>query len=114
MSLKAHWSKSIQSRGPARVDVRGLGRIGRYMRGVLVHAPTFRYRVGRYRRNVMLLVRGWWFRLVAVYLHEQLVNKIIQLFKLRCIWWRRDGSVVVPYSHVGHMCYGRLFAIVSV
>jgi hypothetical protein len=63
--------------------------------------PTLRYYVGRYERNVRLLVRGWWFRLVAVYPHEQLVGKIIQVIKLRCKWWRPDGSAVVPcWVHV--------------
>jgi hypothetical protein len=35
--------------------------------------------------------------LVVVYLQEQLVDKIIQVFKLRSRWWRLDGSAVVPY-----------------
>jgi hypothetical protein len=49
----------------------------------------------------MLLTRGWWFRLVAVYLQEQLVDMIIQVFELRCRWWGLDGSAVVPsWVHV--------------
>jgi hypothetical protein len=49
----------------------------------------------------MLLGRGRWFRLVAVYVHEQLVNEIIQVFKLRCTWWRPDVSAIVPrWVHV--------------
>jgi hypothetical protein len=70
------------------------------MHGELVYAPTLKYNVGMYWRNVMLLVMGWRFRMVAVYLRE-LVNKILQVLKLHCIWWRHDGSVVVPcWVHV--------------
>jgi hypothetical protein len=49
----------------------------------------------------MPIFRGSWFRLVAVYLQEQLVNKIILVFKMRGRWWRLDGLVVVPcWVHV--------------
>jgi hypothetical protein len=69
--------RSCESVDPiARVDVRGFGRISK--RGVLVHAPTLRYYVGRYCRNVMLLVRGWWFRLVFVYLQNRLDDTSLQ------------------------------------
>jgi hypothetical protein len=72
-----------------------------YMRCVLVHAPTLRYCVGKYLRNVVLLVRGWWFRLVAVNLQKQLVDKIIQVFEVLCTWWRLDGCAVFPcWVHV--------------
>jgi hypothetical protein len=60
----------------------------------------------------MLLGRGRWFRMVAVYLQEQLVNKIIQVFNMRSRWWRHDVSVLVPCW--GHMCFGRLSAVVAV
>jgi hypothetical protein len=52
-----------------------------YKRGVLVHAPTLRYCVDMYSRNVVLLGRGWGFRLVDVDLQEHLVNKNIQVFQ---------------------------------
>jgi hypothetical protein len=58
----------------------------------------------------MLLGRGRWFCLVAVYLHERLSR----LYKSsKC--YGDGGAMMSPMSSlVGYMCYGRLAAIVAV
>jgi hypothetical protein len=75
MSSNALGSKSIQSRGSMYAVLVELGYIYAWRTRPRSHPQILRRPV--LTEYVMLLVRGWRFRLVAVYLHEQLVAKMI-------------------------------------